>query len=121
MTLRMTMTIAIQSNDTTDTAGGVLSPDKTWLAVARPNSHVVDIFKTDGDALRLWTSYYGHREGVYNRQGTITALTWLPGSSSLVSASSTDSVHLWNRQGMHQRTLKARGVVLWDICIVQFQ
>ena len=83
----------------------VLSPNKAWLAVARPNRHAVDIYKADGETWRYWVSYYGHWEGVANRQGTILAVTWLPDSKYLFSASSTGFIHLWNRSGIHERTL----------------
>ncbi len=77
----------------------VLSPDGFWLAVGGLSDHTVVLFKAVEGAWRPWMTYYQHREGVYNRQGTIQALAWSPDGQQIASASSTGSIHVWAVRG----------------------
>ena len=83
---------------------GILSPDGRFLAVPGENHTVLVL---DAATNQPWVTYYGHQAGVYRRLGgTIKALAWLPGGSSIVSGSTDGSIHLWHaRSGIHQRTL----------------
>ena len=83
---------------------GVLSPDGRFLAVPGENHTVLVLVATTNDP---WVTYYGHQAGVYRRiGGTIKALAWLPGGSSIASGSTDGSIHIWHaRTGIHLRTL----------------
>src|ERR1700736_1562006 len=83
---------------------GILSPDGRFLAVPGENHTVLVL---DAATNEPWVSYYGHQAGVYRRvSGTIKALAWLPGGSSIASGSTDGSIHIWHaRSGIHQRTL----------------
>ena len=82
----------------------ILSPDGRFLAVPGEN-HTVLVLDTATN--EPWVTYYGHQAGIYRRVGgTIKALAWLPGGSSIASGSSDGSIHIWlARSGTHQRTL----------------
>jgi WD40 repeat protein len=82
----------------------ILSPDGRFLAVPGENHTVLVLDATTNEP---WVTYYGHQAGVYRRVGgTIKALAWLPGGSSIASGSTDGSIHLWHaRSGIHQRTL----------------
>jgi WD40 repeat protein len=82
----------------------ILSPDGRFLAAPGANHTVLVL---DAATNELWVTYYGHQAGVYRRLGgTIKALVWLPGGSSIASGSTDGSIHLWHaRSGIHQRTL----------------
>lgn len=86
----------------------VLSPDGFWLAVGGLSDHTVVLFKAVEGAWRPWMTYYQHREGVYNRQGTIQALAWSPDGQQIASASSTGSIHVWAVRGAYQRTIRRK-------------
>jgi WD40 repeat protein len=83
---------------------GILSPDGRFLAVPSENHTVLVL---DAATNEPWVIYYGHQAGVYRRvSGTIKALAWLSGVSSIASGSSDGSIHIWHaRSGIHQRTL----------------
>jgi WD40 repeat protein len=82
----------------------ILSPDGRFLAVPGENHTVVVL---DAATNEPWVTYYGHQAGVYRRVGgTIKALAWLSGGSSIASGSTDGSIHIWHaRSGIHQRTL----------------
>jgi WD40 repeat protein len=82
----------------------LLSPDGRFLA-APGERHTVLVL--DAATNEPWVTYYGHQAGVYRRlSGTIKALVWLPGGSSIASGSTDGSIHIWHaRSGIHQRTL----------------
>lgn len=93
----------------------VPSPDGKWQAVVR-QGHCVEIITSEG---QRWATYYGHRDGVYARSGSIQSIAWSPGGDQIASASSTGSVHVWNRHGIHLETLRQPGespvrMLSWD-------
>ena len=101
--MKSTGTMMIAERRRSDESG-MLSPDGRFLAVPGENHTVVVLDATTNEP---WVTYYGHQAGVYRRLGgTIKALTWLPGGSSIASGSSDGSIHIWHaRRGIHQRTL----------------
>ena len=82
----------------------ILSPDGRLLAVPGERHTVLVL---DARTNEPWVTYYGHQAGIYRRiGGTIKALAWLPGGSSIASGSTDGSIHIWQaRSGIHQRTL----------------
>ena len=82
----------------------ILSPDGQFLAMPGENHTVLVL---DAVTNEPWVTYYGHQAGVYWRVGgTIKALVWLLGGSSIASGSTDGSIHIWHaRSGIHQRTL----------------
>lgn len=105
----MTNTLTVLPSQTQEKAQAWLkvpSPDGAWLAIADPQEHTVEIVAAGG---KPWCTYAGHQDGLYRRQGTIQALTWSPDGQWLASASSTGSVHVWTRRGIHQRTVQRAG------------
>ena len=80
-----------------------ISPDEQWVAVAG-SEHTVDVWQMDQG--RHWSTYYGHRDGMYNRRGpAIEEIAWVD-NEQVVSGSQDGAIHLWNaRTGIHVRTL----------------
>ncbi len=73
------------------------------IRASQTEQNAVDVISPEG---ARWTTYYGHRDGVYNRQGYITAFAWSPDGTQIVSASSTGSVHVWTTNGLQQEVLR---------------
>ena len=86
----------------------VVSPDGRWVAVVG-QEHTVEIWQT-GQPARPWSTYYGHRAGVYNRTtASILALAWVD-DDRVVSESQDGSIHCWYaRTGNRLRTFVEAG------------
>jgi len=85
----------------------VVSPDEQWIAVVG-REHTVEIWSAA--QLRLWSTYYGHRAGLYNRRtSTVTEIVWI-GNEQVLSRSQDGSVHLWYaHSAIHERTFVDAG------------
>jgi WD40 repeat protein len=84
----------------------VPSPDGAWQAVSGHTTHTIAIFSVFGER---WCTYYGHKDGLYARQGTIQSIVWSPDGELLASASSNGSVQIWTMRGIHVRTVRRAG------------
>ena len=71
-------------------------PSLSGEYIARSGSCItVDILGPDG--AKKISTYFGHRAGVYNRiWHTVTSFAWVQNNTLVVSASSDQSIHIWD-------------------------
>lgn len=82
----------------TPVTAAALSPDGKQLALSSSHHMVEHWFLP---SCTLTGCYYGHRAGVEDRSGSITALCWTPDNCRIASGSSDGSLHIWHASSLH--------------------
>jgi WD40 repeat protein len=91
-------TLPTTSSEKTPVKAIAISPDGKHLA-KNGSHHTVELWDLPSFTQR--GRYYGHRAGMWGRQGMVTSLSWAPDCLHIASGSSDGTLHIWNALSLH--------------------